>query len=50
MDFRQIALMEAMHLADIRGSHLELDSTAAQVVEDAEVFYKFIMGEENKNA
>jgi hypothetical protein len=41
---RRGALAEAMHLADIRGSHLQQDSLADQVVEDAKKFEAFLKG------
>lgn len=39
---RQMALIEAMHLADIRGSHQLSDSTADGIIEDAKKFYQFL--------
>ena len=39
---RQMALIEAMHLADIKGSHLKKESTADEVINNAKIFHEFL--------
>lgn len=45
---RSKALSEAMHLADIRGTHLHENSTAEEIVGDAKLFEKFLMNKEQE--